>query len=308
MADFISYAWTCVLVIVTISKQLPNWSIIFGGLLLLPTVSALPDASNFPDISFKDFNQFIQEYFGSDITLSQVLVVLFTLTENTGLLSLHARQQNPKYPGEARSSPSAWIKCLACGLQERLGTNQTQLYSDQEIAESDAVNKICTNLDAFAKCLGLYPYDSHGRFKGKLKPVSHESIQPVYIICPDAVVCQTAKCNPRSLVLGVKVRDIPQVTLIKGCTAHAKVQVLTGQCPTCKTLYFADHECVMESKDKYIKVYLNNAKYLKIGQALWVDRIFMRGVINGMYSFHASAAAYTEYWTNSFSSHSQVPI
>jgi hypothetical protein len=63
MADFISYAWTCVLVIVTISKQLPNWSIIFGGLLLLPTVSALPDASNFPDTSFKDFNQFIQEYF-----------------------------------------------------------------------------------------------------------------------------------------------------------------------------------------------------------------------------------------------------
>jgi hypothetical protein len=125
MADFISYAWTCVLVIVTIFKQLPNWSIIFGGLLLLPTVSALPDASNFPDISFKDFNQFIQEYFGSDITLSQVLVVLFTLTENTGLLSLHARQQNPKYPGEARSSPSAWIKCLARGLQERLGTNQT---------------------------------------------------------------------------------------------------------------------------------------------------------------------------------------
>ena len=27
-----------------------------------------------------------------------------------------------------------------------------------------------------------------------------------------------------------------------------------------------------------------------------------------MYSFHASAAAYTEYWNNSFSSYSQIPI
>jgi len=61
MANFISYAWTCVLIIVTIIKQLPSWSIILGGLLLLPTVSALLNAGTFPDILFKDFNQFIQE-------------------------------------------------------------------------------------------------------------------------------------------------------------------------------------------------------------------------------------------------------
>ena len=115
---------------VTIFKQLPSWSIIFGGLVLLPTVSALPNAGTFPDISFKDFSQFIQENLGSDITLSQVLIVLFTLTEDTDLLSLHPRQQNPKYLGEACSSPSAWIKCLACGLQERLGTDQNQLYAN----------------------------------------------------------------------------------------------------------------------------------------------------------------------------------
>ena len=276
--------------------------------MLLPTVSALPNAGAFPDVSFNDFSQFIQEHFGSDITLSQVLVVLFTLTENTGLLSLHARQQNPKYSGEARTSTSVWIKCLARGLQERLDTDQNQLYANQETAVSDTVNKICTNLDALAKLLGLYPYDSNGKFKGKLKPVSHESIQPVHIICPEDVVCQTAKCNPRSLVLGVKLRDIPRVTLIKGCTAHANVQVLTGQCPKCKTLYCADHERVTEPGDKYTKVYLNNAKYLKVGQALWVDRVFAGGVVNGMYSFHASAAAYTEYWNNSFGSYSQIPI
>ena len=33
-----------------------------------------------------------------------------------------------------------------------------------------------------------------------------------------------------------------------------------------------------------------------------MDQQFASGVINGMYSFHASAAAYTEYWNNSFGS------
>jgi hypothetical protein len=45
---------------------------------------------------------------------------------------------------------------------------------------------------------------------------------------------------------------------------------------------------------------LNSAKYLKVGQNLWVDRLFSNGVVNGMYSFHASAAAYKEYWNDSF--------
>ena len=169
--------------------------------MLLPTVSALPNAGAFSNISFNDFSQFVQEHFGSDITLSQVLVILFTLTETMGLLSLHARQQNPKHPGETCSLLSGWIKCLARGLQERLGPDQNQLYADQETAVSDAINEICTNLDALAKTLGLYPYDSNGKFKGKLKAVSHESIQPVHIIYPEAVVCKTAKCNPQSLLL-----------------------------------------------------------------------------------------------------------
>src|SRR6266478_8737600 len=236
---------------VTIFKQLPRWSIIFGGFVLLPTVSALPNAGTFPDIAFKDFSQFVHENLGSEITLSQVLTILFTLTENTKLLSLHARQQNPKYSGEARTSGSVWIKCLAWGLQERLGADQNQLYADQETVAVDTFTEICTNLDAFAKVLRLYPYDSNGKFKGKLKPISNESIQPVHIICPDAVVCQIPKCKPRSLILGVKLRDIPQVTLIKGCTTYSNVPVLTGQCPKCKTLYFADHEHIVAPEDKY---------------------------------------------------------
>ena len=60
-------------------------------------------------------------------------------------------------------------------------------------------------------------------------------------------------------------------------------------------MYFANHEHVTEPGDKYTKVYLNNAKYLKVGQSLRVDRVFAGGVVNGTYSFHASAAAYAEY-------------
>ena len=38
-------------------------------------------------------------------------------------------------------------------------------------------------------------------------------------------------------------------------------------------------------------VYLNSAKYIKLGGNLWADRLFTSSVINAMYSFHASASA-----------------
>ena len=41
-------------------------------------------------------------------------------------------------------------------------------------------------------------------------------------------------------------------------------------------------------------------KCMKIGQSTWVDRTFGNGVVSGMHSFHASAAAYTDYWNNAF--------
>ena len=99
-------------------------------------------------------------------------------------------------------------------------------------------------------------------------------------------------------------RDIPKVTLIKGTMIHKDVPLLTGQCPTCSTLYSADHERVLQdsntTSNEYTSVYLNSALYLKVGQSLWVDRIFSTAVLNGMYSFHASTSAYVEFWNNSF--------
>jgi len=76
--------------------------------------------------------------------------------------------------------------------------------------------------------------------------------------------------------------------------------VLTGQCPTCKTKYVADHETAVEEDGEHSRVYLNSAKYLKVGQSLWVDCKFSSGVVNGTYTFHASVLAYAEFWNNTF--------
>ena len=58
--------------------------------------------------------------------------------------------------------------------------------------------------------------------------------------------------------------------------------MLSGKCPQCKTIYYADHETSEPiDKDGGTKFYLNNAKYLKVGQSVWVDRVFSGGVING---------------------------
>jgi len=40
--------------------------------------------------------------------------------------------------------------------------------------------------------------------------------------------------------------------------------------------------------------------YLKVGQNIWVDRVFLSAVLNAMYNFHASANAYTDFWNNTF--------
>ncbi len=80
--------------------------------------------------------------------------------------------------------------------------------------------------------------------------------------------------------------------------------MLTGQCSKCTTLYSADHERVVQNavRKECTSVYLNSALYLKIGQSLWVDRIFSTAVLNAMYSFHVSSFAYVEFWNNSFGS------
>jgi hypothetical protein len=43
---------------------------------------------------------------------------------------------------------------------------------------------------------------------------------------------------------------------------------------------------------------LNSA--IKVGHSIWVDRVFSNAVVNAMYTFHASASGYKEFWNTSF--------
>ena len=149
-----------------------------------PMVMAVPDDGQFPDISFKLFSQFVKENFSSRITLSQVLLVLFTITDNHDLLNLHAWQQNPRFNGENHSSNSGWLKCLARALQEKLEEDNTMLFKSHQknqLSEKEKVDSVTQKLDGLAKLLNLYPYNSDGEFQGKLKAVPYKSIKGLWI-------------------------------------------------------------------------------------------------------------------------------
>ena len=79
-----------------------------------------PEKAAFPDLTFKVFSEYIFSHFSSQVSLVTVLVLLFTMTENPELLSLHARQQNPVYSEENNVQISGWMKALANALKNRL--------------------------------------------------------------------------------------------------------------------------------------------------------------------------------------------
>jgi hypothetical protein len=234
-----------------------------------------------------------------------VLVVLFTTTSNPDLLNLHSRQQNP-LAEEVGHKISGWMKALARALEERLGKDVDRLFQKSEqkstLNNNQVHNAIGTKLDGLSKLLGLYPYNAHGQRQRMLKPVSEKEIEPVYVICPASMECQTLSCKNRSLHLDTRDRDVPRVTLIKGTKIYDKIHVLSGKCPICQTRYYADHESSpqYEVQGGKSKLYLNSATYLKVGQGIWVDRIFSRAVVNGTYSFHASSSAFAQFWNDTF--------
>ena len=91
--------------------------------IFLPTASAMPASARkhpFPNVTFKDFSDFVLGHFSSQVSLATVLTVLFTMTENPELLSLHARQQNAVYPEEKNVQVSGWMKALARAMKRQL--------------------------------------------------------------------------------------------------------------------------------------------------------------------------------------------
>ena len=282
--------------------QMPFMFQLLLWMALIPPVYA--SQHNFPNISFQSFNLFISSTFHPDISLSTVLFLLFSLTENTDLLNLHSHQQQSLYPSEKIIKYTGWMSALVNAILNQLDEETISLLflnSDQE----DNHNKLLGDkLHAMAQKLKLLPYTKSNQFKSKRsQPISHDQIKPVHLLCPSSFTCTTATCNPRSLLQFTRDRDIPHIKLIIGTTIHNEVPVLTGKCPICDTHYAADHERFLDSSDEnttWKRLYTNNAKYLKVGQNLWVDRSFSKAVLNGMFSFHASSQAYTQFWNNSF--------
>jgi CxC5 like cysteine cluster associated with KDZ transposases len=163
-----------------------------------------------------------------------------------------------------------WIKGLARAIKKSIDQNQRKPLKMKDVAkgmnEEEEITAFSSKLNSLAKILDLHPYNEHGQLEGKLQPVSHKLIQPVYILCPNSMECETANCSSRSLLQSTRTRDIPQVTLINDSVIYDDVFVFTGECPSCKTKYSADHERAPEAAEsrQYNKVYLNSAKYLKV--------------------------------------------
>ena len=265
----------------------------------------MPTQDPFPDVTFKVFSKFVTQNFSSQVSLATVLLVLFSLTENPDLLNLHSRQKRSYVQGEKNQTTSGWMKSLARALEERLGSKAKTLIKHKELPQivddNALVIPISTKLDLMASALKLEPvFSKSGRLKNKLAFISHHEITAVHVICPASIECEDLNCKPFALSQDTHARDISKVTLIKGSTIHKGVHVLSGKCSHCDAKYHADHEGINQASGRRNRIYLNLAKYIKIGQRVWVDHSFSNAVVNGMYSFHASAAAYTDYWNNTF--------
>jgi hypothetical protein len=290
------YVLTCT----ALSSQL---ALLFWVSLLIPHVMASPQSAPFPDIDFKDFSDFIISNFGQKISLPTVTMVLLSITHNTELLSLHFKQD------QAGSRATLWIKCLSRAILEQLGSdNADTLFSESELSmfatattKHRDVASLSLKLSELSQLLGLYPYNKKKKFTGTLQPISHSSIQPACLICPNSSVCLTKGCNRCFLKQNTLTPDIPKVTLIKGTEVFENVQLLSGFCMNCKTIYYADHERVAATEDtESMQFFLNSAKYLKVGQKIWVDRKFSTAVMNGIYHLHASTSGWANYFNDTY--------
>ena len=265
----------------------------------LPIAAAHSDFDEFPDITFKVFSDFVQQQFGRDVSLATVLIVLFSLTSNSDLLGLHARQQYAKADKEIRQPLSGWLRALAEALWSRLGDQADTLLQKKETSSEAVTKNLTAKLDGLSKVLQLDPFQRYGNMSAKLRSIDEKNIAPVRVICPITAECETAGCQSHAIHRYTRERDISNVMLIEGAGGSTQAIVLAGQCMVCKTIYHADHEYSVHD-NMPMKYYLNSAKYLKVGHQVWVDRTFSKAVINGTYNFHASTSAFVEYWNMSF--------
>src|SRR6266545_4349849 len=123
------------LTLLQIFVHLPSFTLLLL-LLFCPGVQAAATESPFPDISFDVFHTFVQSTFSSKISLITVLMLLFTITENTDLLNLHTRQQNPQFSYEHKRESSPWMNSLARAIQRQISERKLKtLFKKKELPE-----------------------------------------------------------------------------------------------------------------------------------------------------------------------------
>jgi hypothetical protein len=131
--------------------------LVFG---FLPTTMANSSLGErpFPELPFKVFSDYIFTHFSSKVSLATVLLVLFTITDNTELLSLHARQQNSEYPDENSVEISGWIKALGNAMTNRLEERTETLFKTKEWSpnKNHIIPALGKKLDGLAKLLEIF--------------------------------------------------------------------------------------------------------------------------------------------------------
>ncbi len=85
----------------------------FMMLLLLSQTVYASESGTLPNVTFNVFNDLISKYFHKSIPLTTVLLIYFTLIENSDLLNLHARQKIKVLSGEKNTQATGWMKCLS---------------------------------------------------------------------------------------------------------------------------------------------------------------------------------------------------
>ena len=157
-------------------------------------------SSSFPDIPFKLFAAFVGENFNTKVSLTTVLTVLFTLTNNSDLFNLHAHQQRHCFVEEQSQQISGWMKTLSYALKDKLGGAADNLLKSTEhnaqLSHDKIITTIGTKLNALSKLLKLDPYNDEGQLIAQLKPVSEKTIEPALVICPMVLECEISTCNP----------------------------------------------------------------------------------------------------------------
>ncbi len=169
-------------------------------LLLSPAVYASPEPGTFPNVPFNVFNAFVSKNFNSNIPLSAVLLIFFTLIENTDLLNLHSRQKIKVLAGEKNTQATGWMKFLSRALYDRMSKQNIEemLFTSSELLqfteEEERITPLSVKLDELAIALNLIPQAKKAP-KTNLLPISQKQIQPVLVICPRSVVCEDIDCK-----------------------------------------------------------------------------------------------------------------